>query len=350
MKTSRNDPTSSDPYSLSRIKAIGQVRQQQLQELLDVTTLRSLAIASAAAIVEVLRDTDDSITEATVADWIAEAQKILSSVAQQQVEVDAKLPGQTVSEFSADHSEERKSIEREGDLPPPSPEEWQTRASILLELQVQTDGDPSVHRWRLLNPASDQSDNCQILSDQATHSLRDWLQHVGHVLFHPDENNPLQDWLLHQVPQVSEIIPQRHEPDSSLTGQVYGVLLLQPPDITMPIVAIGENAGFPGSLQANQLFQVRVDLVLPELGQWPLPAGASYSLEIFAKSLGYPNKAIFSIGKSRNNQLIRGQTQYKIEIGAAALSSGLYRLEILVTFQGLDIPLIIYEISRLQVI
>jgi hypothetical protein len=118
----------------------------------------------------------------------------------------------------------------------------------------------------------------------------------------------------------------------------------------MPIVAIGENAGFPGSLQANQLFQVRVDLVLPELGQWPLPAGASYSLEIFAKSLGYPNKAIFSIGKSRNNQLIRGQTQYKIEIGAAALSSGLYRLEILVTFQGLDIPLIIYEISRLQVI
>jgi hypothetical protein len=371
MKTIGNDPAPSDPYSLNQIKGLDQPRQQQLQELLDITTLRSLAIASAAAIADALRETEDSITEATVAGWIAEAQQIVSSVTQQQDNANAEPSEKAVAAASADHSEERKMAETEGDSPPTDPEEWQTKASILLELQVPVGEDESVHRWRLLNPCSDSPDSSRILSDQATHSLRNWLQQVGHALFHPDDN-PLQDWLLHQIPEVippasaaetkepeepeepeepSPVVPKQpvSELSKSLTVQVYEVLLLQPPTTTMPIVAIGENIGFPGPLQANQLFQVRVDLVLPELAEWPLPAGASYSLEVFAKSVGHHNKPI-SIGKSRACELVSGQTQYKTEIGAATLPSGLYRLEVSVTFQGLDIPLIIHKISRLQVI
>ncbi|MBE9112968.1 hypothetical protein IQ273_26630 [Nodosilinea sp. LEGE 07298] len=368
-----------DEYSLNQIKGIGRTRQQQLQTLLAITTVPDLAVAEAAAIEAAFREAGYPITRSNVAAWVAQARQLVEAETRQ---ADKAIPS------TPERPSERGAIaEMEETSTPAIAEEWRTQATVLLEFQTQGEG--FAHRWRLLNPTSEAS---LLLTDQATASLRTWLQHIGHIFFHLHEDeagDSLRAWLQQQIPlahsplahsplahsplahsplahsplahstasqdlveswpnQAEAILSPTRQPPP-LTVQVCQVMLLQPPNTSMPIVAIAGNTGFSSSLQANQPFQVGVCLELPDLVQWSLPSGVSYSLEGFAKTLTYPHRTI-PLGKSQPWMLTSGQTQYKAAIAAAALPSGLYRLQILIAFQGVDIPLTIYEISRLQVI
>jgi hypothetical protein len=348
-----------DEYSLNQIKGIGRTRQQQLQTLLAITTVPDLAVAEAAAIEAAFREAGYPITRSNVAAWITQARQL--------VEAETRQANKAIPSAPERPSERRAIAEMEEISTPAIAEKWRTQATVLLEFQTQGEG--FAHRWRLLNPTSNAS---LLLTDQATASLRTWLQHIGHVFFHLHEDeagDSLRAWLQQQVPlahsplahstasqdlvesrpnQAEAILSPTRQPPP-LTVQVCQVVLLQPPNTSMPIVAIAGNTGFSSSLQANQPFQVGVCLELPDLVQWSLQSGVSYSLEGFAKTLTYPHRTI-PLGKSQPWMLTSGQTQYKAAIAAAALPSGLYRLQILIAFQGVDIPLTIYEISRLQVI
>lgn len=356
MTTSPSGSPPAGEYSLNRIKGIGPTRQQQLQTLLSISTVSDLAAASATVIESAFRDAGYSITEANAADWIAQARQLIEAETRQQVETRAQQADKTISP-DPDHLPAGEAIaEAEHVSSDAIAEEWQTQASVRLEFQ--TLGKESAHRWRLIHPGSG---DALVLTDQASDSLRAWLQHVGLVFFHLPEDervsNALRAWFQQQIPIDSEARePPQHKGSKGvddrlreLIVQVRQVMLLQPPETSLPIVANAENTGFSSSLQANQPFQVGVCLEFPELVQRALPPDVSYSLEGFAKTLTYPHRTI-PLGKSQPHMLTSGQTQYKAEIAATPLPSGLYRLQILIAFQGVDIPLAIHEISRLQVI
>jgi hypothetical protein len=365
MTTPPNGSPPSDEYSLNRIKGIGPTRQQQLQTLLSITTVPDLAAASAKAIEAAFREAGYSITRANAADWIAQARQLIEAETRQQVETraqqaDQAIPPAPVPPPAGGAPAEGAIDEAEETSTPAIAEEWQTQAAVRLEFQTQGEG--AAHRWRLLNPDSEAA---LVLTDQPSDSHRTWLQHLGHVFLHLHEgevSDSLRPWLQGQtVTTTPPVVTDRPEspPDDAavtppphsarLTVQVSQVMLLQPPETSLPIVAIAGNTGFSGSLQANQPFQVGVCLELPELGQWSPPSGVSYSLEGFAKTVTYPHRTI-PLGKSQPRILTSGQTQYKTAIAVTSLPSGLYRLQILITFQGVDIPLDIHEISRFQVI
>ncbi|MEA5448021.1 hypothetical protein VB780_05530 [Leptolyngbya sp. CCNP1308] len=352
MTTPPSGSPPSNEYSLNQIKGIGPTRQQQLQTLLAIATVLDLAAAEAAAIESAFRDAGYPITRSNAAAWIAQARQLIEAETRQQVEPRTQQADKTI--FPApDHLPAGEAMaEAEKVSADAIAEEWQTQATVLLEFQ--THGEEAVHRWRLFNPVSKAS---LVLTDQASDSLRAWVQHVGHVFFHLPEDEHVSDslraWFQQQIPVPPPPPPlpppQLPPPERELIVQVRQVMLLQPPETSLPIVALAEDAGFPGSLQANQPFQVGVGLEFPELVQRTLPSDVSYSLEGFAKTLNYPHLTI-PLGKSPPRVLTNGQTQYQTAIAATALPSGLYRLQILIAFQGVDIPLAIHEISRLQVI
>lgn len=344
MTTSPSGSPPGDEYSLDQIKGIGPTRRQQLQTLLDIATVLDLAEAEAAAIESAFRAAGYSITRANAADWITQARQLIESEP-------APPAPQAVDPTAAP-----------GPEPPAAPgviaEDWQTQATVLLEFQ--THGENAIHRWRLLNPASQAA---VVLTDQASDSLRDWLQHVDHVVFHFPEDervsDSLQDWLQQQIPPRPETQAQEQsspeqalefaDGQQELTVQVREVLLLQPPNTSMPIPAIARNTGFSAPLQMNQPFHIEVYLEFPDLAQRAVPSGLGYRLEGFAKTLTHPHRTI-PLGKGLPQLLTSNQTQYRSAIAATGLPSGLYRLQILVASQGVAIPLTIHEISRLQVI
>lgn len=336
MTTPPSGSPPSDEYSLNRIKGIGPTRQQQLQTLLAIATVLDLATASATAIEVAFREAGYSITRANASAWIAQARQLIEMETQQQVEPQAQQPEKAIPPAPEPQPEGETMAEAEETPTSAIAEEWHTQTSVLLEFQTQGEG---THRWRLFNPVSEAS---LVLTDQASDSLRTWLQGqivtVSPPVITGRVKLPLDD---------SEVTPPR--PPVRLTVQVCQVMLLQPPETSLPIVAIARNTSFPGSLQANQPFQVGVCLEFPELAQWDLPSGMSYSLEGYAKTLTYPHRTIL-LGNSQSRRLTSGQAQYKAAIAATALPSGLYRLQILIAFQGVNIPLAIHEISRLQVI
>ncbi|MFQ4136128.1 hypothetical protein PGN35_007385 [Nodosilinea sp. PGN35] len=341
-----------DEYSLNQIKGIGPTRQQQLQTLLAIATVLDLAAAEAAAIESAFREAGYPINRANAAAWIAQARQLIEA------ETQAQQAGKTRNLAAEQIPPEETVAEAKDASSPAIAEGWQTQATVLLEFQ--THGEEAMHRWRLLNPASQAA---VVLTDQASDSLRAWLQHAGHVFFHLPEDehvsHALRAWFQQQIP----IPPLKKSPDrveslrqeiidgqqQALAVQVRAVLLLQPPNTTMPIGAIAGNIGFSGSLQANQPFQVEVCLEFPEVGQGALLPDVSYSVEGFAKALTYPHRTI-PLGQSQPRMLTSSQTQYKSAIAAAGLPSGLYQLQITIACQGVDIPLAIHEISRLQVI
>ena len=357
MTTSPSGSTPADEYSLSQIKGIGPTRQQQLQTLLAIATVLDLAEAEATAIESAFREAGYPINRSNAAAWIAQARQLMEAETRRSVETQTQQADQTMAPTPEHSSDEGAIAAAEHESSQAIAENWQTQTKVLLEFQ--THGEEAMHRWRLLNPASQAT---VVLTDQANDSLRAWLQHVGHVFFHLPEDehvsHTLRDWFQGQIPipplkdssRVKSLIQEiRDGQQHGLTVQVREVLLFQPPNTTMPMVAIAENIGFSGSLQANQPFQVEVCLEFPELGQWAVPSGVSYSLEGFAKTLAYPHRTI-SLGSSQPHQLTNNSIRYRNAIAATGLPSGLYRLQILIAVQNVDIPLAIHEISRLQVI
>lgn len=344
MTTPPSGLSPADEYSLNQIKGIGPARQQQLQALLSIRTVPDLAAAEAVAIEAAFREAGYSITKASAADWIAQARRLIEAETRQQVKSRAQQADHAVPLLLEDFPEEAAVVEVEKTSTSAIADEWQTQAAVLLEFQIQAEG--AAHRWRLRNPASGAS---LVLTDQTSDARRTWLHHLAHGFLHLYEGevrDSLQAYLQGQPPnvQASPSLPQ-----ASLTVGVGQVILLQPPETGMPIVAIAGNTGFSGSLQADQPFQIGVCLEFPELVQQALPPGVSYSLEGFAKTLTYPHRTL-SLGKSQPCMLTSGQTHYRAAIAATSLPAGLYRLQILIASQGIDMPLDIHEISRFQVI
>lgn len=72
-------------------------------------------------------------------------------------------------------------------------------------------------------------------------------------------------------------------------------------------------------------------------------------LEGFVKTLAHPHRVI-PLGESQLIALVLHRTQYSVSIAKSTLPSGLYRLQLLISFQGVRISFVVHEIQRFQVL
>ncbi|MBW4480929.1 MAG: hypothetical protein KME14_00150 [Tildeniella torsiva UHER 1998/13D] len=131
--------------------------------------------------------------------------------------------------------------------------------------------------------------------------------------------------------------------------RVCKIILIQPPNAGVPQMATERDRSLPSPVLAEQPFQLNVVFELDRLASLAILPQASYSLQGFAKSLTYPHRAI-ALGESVLHFLAGHHSPYSATIVGSGLPSGLYRLQLLIAFQGISIPFGMHEIPRFQVV
>ena len=294
-QASENSPPRNES-GLSNIKSIGPARAQLLQELLAIHTIHDLAEASAHLIEAALREASRPVQHNIIAQWIEHARHLA-----------------TADRFS---TIEDKTLIKKALV------EWQTQTVFTVEFQTRDLADSVARQIRV---------SCQDPEATASFSERDWRQ--------------LQPWMLEHVPPTEPPVPQ---PEMAVTLRIGQVIVLQPPDTGTPIVAFPSDRSLSSPLLANQPFELSVSFELPELEELSLPAHSSYYLEGFVKTLAPPHRVI-PLGESQLIALVPHRTQYSVSIAKSTLPSGLYRLQLLISFQGVRISFGVHEIQRFQV-
>ncbi|OKH43861.1 hypothetical protein NIES30_23965 [Phormidium tenue NIES-30] len=143
-----------------------------------------------------------------------------------------------------------------------------------------------------------------------------------------------------------------HATDASaelITLRMGQIRVIQPPETGVPQVATACDRSLPGPLLNKQPFQISLTFELDGLASLPLSPQASYSLQGFVKSLAYPPQTT-ALGESPAHFLAGHRSPYSALITVPGLASGLYRLQLLIAFQGISIPFGMHEIPRFQVV
>ncbi|NJL46824.1 MAG: hypothetical protein HC929_04095 [Leptolyngbyaceae cyanobacterium SM2_5_2] len=265
-----------DQPSLERIRGIGPARQQQLQELLSITTVQDLALASATEIETAFREAGHLVTEGQAIDWITQARQLMAAEILSEDEGginDAAGSQNTLSEAISDFGEEESpTLEDESAtqpplLAPPVESSWQTQATVTVELQTCDSGDGETQLRRLLCRESGASMEIPEVEDAPWCT---WLREQSGVTL-PQPGLPAES-----PPSQSEPLP--------VGIVVRQVVLSQPLAGSLPILAAGSAHNLPRALLAYQPFQLSLVFELSGLAELVVPAEASYSLEGFAKA------------------------------------------------------------------
>ncbi len=205
----------------------------------------------------------------------------------------------------------------------------------------------------------------------------DWITQAGHLAKSiqpsPDVNQPSdsdrtpeQDSPTASVTPPEEVPPQetmsednseaqpdRPEVTAAPTGpialRICQIIVVQHPETDIPQVVTERDRSLPGPLLTEQPLQISVVFELDGLANLPLSPQASYNLQGFVKSLTYPHR-ITTLGESAPHFLAGHRPPYSALISASGLPSGLYRLQLLIAFQGISIPFGMHEIPRFQVV
>lgn len=201
----------------------------------------------------------------------------------------------------------------------------------------------------------------------------DWIAQAKHLAASSDTDGPSDgDPAPAQILPAADVVPPDQVPSEGsgskgklepqldrpeiaalstepITLQIGQIVVIQPPETGIPQMVTARDRSFPGSLLNKQPFQISIAFGLDGLASLPLSPQASYSLQGFVKSLTYPHQAI-ALGESPPYFLAGHRSPYSALITVSGLASGLYRLQLLVAFQGISIPFSLHEIPRFQVV
>lgn len=158
------------------------------------------------------------------------------------------------------------------------------------------------------------------------------------------EGEQLYQWMQERVgmksPMKPDALPQtepKEEPSveeqppkaPSVTVEFTQVQVLQPPQIKTPI-AIGEaGKPFRGFLRSDEPFDIQVSFNLAGQDVADITKKRiSYSAQFYTRELPIGVRAV--LGATEPDTLIKSQTSYTAKLNEVSLSSGIYRLRVLV--------------------
>jgi len=207
--------------------------------------------------------------------------------------------------------------------------EWETFASFTVEFQQRQAGDRNQQQI--------------MVRHRETDTVKSWLG---------VEPEHLQGWMLAQVASAlpPESVVRRPTTETPIIIQIKQLHLVQPPDQGMPILIQHAGHTVPNSIRADDAFALKVSFQLTGLSAADIAKQhVTYSIQWHAKNLAAPH-SIISLDDLPPQLLIQGQTVYQVMLPTAILTSGIYRLQILLTLQGVVALSAFCEIPELQVI
>lgn len=200
-----------------------------------------------------------------------------------------------------------------------------------------------------------------------------WIAQARHLAASSDVNGPSgSDPAPVEIAPASDVIPpeqvppegsgsknnletQPDQPEGTtlsaelITLRMCQIVVVQPPETGIPQMLTERDRSLPGPLLTGQPFQLSVTFELDRLASLPVSPQASYKLQGFLKSLTYPHQ-VTDLGESAPHFLAGHSPPYSAMIATSGLPPGLYRLQLLITFQDISILFGMHEIPRFQVV
>ncbi|MEM9903727.1 MAG: hypothetical protein AAF921_01710 [Cyanobacteria bacterium P01_D01_bin.44] len=352
---------------LTQIKGIGPVRQEILQEDLDISTLEALASASIEEIESMLRRENQSVSQQEIIGWIEQAQAIIAGETEatetEAVETEAVETEAAETEFAEAEAAETEAVETEAveteaveaeaaeaEIAETAPEqtvqpvdakptnapvdastaaEWSTSGLFTVEVQTR----------RIQNQVER-----QII---VRHVETDRTQQWSNV-----EELAWSRWILAQTPAPLTPSPVLTDvpSESPITAEINAIRLFQPPKNGNPIGIELTQPHIPSLIRSGEPFTLEItfELVGSALTETP-QSPKSYLLQSFTKRLTPPH-SLELLSEAQPLPLVDNQTLYTSSLPAASLTSGLYRLQVLITFQGAFALSTFVEVPLLQVV
>jgi hypothetical protein len=372
---------------LTRIRGIGQVKQQWLRESLKIYTFQDLARLSIAQIESTLKAEWQTVSRREIKGWIAQAQKLAANelslqplvefpdadieelgalptqeeqfcefaVESVSTETEAPCPLQTqeiqasqqvvesvITETEASYTfatQEAQSCElvvesanteaQENRLPFAGKDEWRSFASFKVEFQLRQI-ERLVKEQRIIVQYLE-ADKCQAWS-----SL---------------ENDRLQQWMLDQIIERMQDLSEAESPvgASPVVLEIDHIQAFQSSQTYRSMVAKPGNRLFAGSISSEQPFALKITFSLAGLNAANLTKKPiAYFAQFYVRNR--ITEIVTHLGDAESGTLLEGQLSYTAMLPETFLQPGVYRLEAIVKLQGVSAAPASFKIPLLQVV
>ncbi|NET37887.1 MAG: hypothetical protein F6K19_38795 [Cyanothece sp. SIO1E1] len=381
--------------SLTRIRGIGPAKQQWF-EALGIGTINELASASADELEFRFREAEHIVSRHEIEEWIAQAQELATELSQQQAlapsEADIDVltsPAGEIPQPTTESSATAANLNAEADIDvltaplaaagetlQPTSETSTTGAGLDIEVEgLAASLPPEVSGLsqssevapeavaETFAPLADSSEwhtfasfraefqarqieDCVEQRTTIRHQETDTIQSWPGV-----EAEELQQWMLHRVDQASPSEPITEQPPvaARITTQLNQLCLLQPPETGLPLCVKQASQMLP-AMSSNEPFALEVafDLLgeaIADITRQPV----TYQIQWDAKGLNPPYELIH-LGGIEPQRLVADQTSYTTRLPEATLHSGIYRLQVLLTLQGVLTSPVFFDALVIQVV
>lgn len=299
---------------LTRIRGIGPIKQQWLRASFDVCTFRDLANLSVNEIEARLRSEGQVASRSDIENWISQAQELAGTTGQQSLQPAQKSESSPLEEV-----------------------DWRSFASFMVEFQARRTAEQAEEQQTVVRYL--EVDRVKTWSGIESEQLRQWIfdqLNVERGLIPARNLQPLQ------AETVTTAIA------SSVTLEIIQVKALLAP--LVQVIVDRSNRVFPTPLRSNQPFTLEIFFTVDgDTADLITRQGSSYCVEVYAHH-GSTGETL-SLGEKQIQNLIEGQLSYTTWLPGVTLQQpGTYRLQIIVTIEGMPVLPGIFEVPLLQVI
>lgn len=299
----------SDDFTI--ITGIGKIRQKWLQKSFSINTFHELAQLSASEIEGKAKEDGKRIARTEIESWIQQAGDL--------------IPESIASRQTSPINE----VEELADKLTPSGNQngWKSFASFLVYFQIreknqeQTPYQTLVHHIEKDKETSWQGIKAEKLSNWILMQISDDIQ-LPDLTERDDEDE-----------EQSQFVNRNGKPQAEI--KIHQVRLYQPASAAAPTYQIEIGSGFEGQIVSSQPFRFAVDFSLRGENASRL---ADQNVTCTARCYEYNNQTRNSalLSETPFIPLEADRVDYTFEIPAASLSSGDYRLWIMVTTMQTD--------------
>lgn len=323
---------------LTRIKGIGSVTQQLLRESFGIRTFGDLTELSVDEIESRLRDQGQTTSRREIEDWLAQAGELAAAAelrAKEPPERETEEPSKVSTQEGEIPQSAEASAEGETEETTPAEEgEWSSLASFMVQFQS-----------RILEGQT--AEKQTVVRYQEADRVKTWSG---------IESRQAYQWMLEQLEAVMPSAKPQSPQDQKAAAvsppmvRIEQIQLRQPPQMKLPIVVDPASGLFPGSIDRGE--SLTVDIRFTLAGGTVADAAKEriqYRTQIYARDRA--TGATISVREETFEIPGKSELRYATVLPANVLPKpGMYRLQILVSLEGIPAIPGYFEIPLLQVV
>jgi hypothetical protein len=347
---------------LTRITGIAETRQQWLKSI-GINTFQKLADASVDALDSELKARGDNVSTSEIEGWIAQARELAAELPSPTVEASQEKSQQIETPaYPTEESEASQPTVSPPQTETESPSGYPTEATEAEESsqQIETGTDIEVEatsetveeEWTTFASFAVEFQSKQVeggtqqqttVRHVQTNAIKKWMG---------IESDAISQWIRERV---SKAIPSDAGTESltaktPITVEIDRIRVFQPPRIKIPMTVDRVSQAFSHPIRRDESFSLEVHFNLNDLNTTDLARQQVTSLAQFYTRYWSTGETT-NLGNAESKIMSQEKPPYAALLSGTSLQQpGLYRLQVLVTLQGIPATPGYFEVPLLQVV